>query len=39
VLANNQRFSSREFFKFGSFVYQNDLLFERLTVRGFTLLT
>jgi ATP-binding cassette subfamily G (WHITE) protein 2 len=35
VLANNESFDSKMFFKFGAFVYQNDLLFECLTVQCF----
>lgn len=34
ILANNEQFSSKTFYKFGAFVYQNDLLFECLTVQG-----
>jgi hypothetical protein len=33
-MANGAIFSSKQFNKFGSFVYQNDILFEALTVRG-----
>ena len=33
VMANGVAFTSKQFNKFGSFVYQNDILFEALTVR------
>ena len=34
VLANNSSYNSRSFYGFASYVYQNDLLNEALTVRG-----
>lgn len=33
VFANGAAFTSKQFNKFGSFVYQQDILFEALTVR------
>jgi ABC-type multidrug transport system ATPase subunit len=33
VKANGATFGASQFYSFGSFVYQNDILFEALTVR------
>lgn len=34
VLANNSPFNSSSFYNFGVYVYQDDTLYENLTVRG-----
>lgn len=34
VLANKITFDAETFYNFGSFIYQNDLLYQTLTVQG-----
>ena len=33
VQANNKTFSAEEFYNFGVYIYQNDILYEMLTVK------
>ena len=39
VLANKVPFNAESFYNFGTFIYQNDLLYQTLTVRCTCLLT
>ena len=39
IEANNCPFNERTFYNFGSFVFQNDILYETLTVKGTMRLT
>lgn len=34
VSANGQPYNAKEFYSFGNFVFQNDILFESMTVKG-----
>lgn len=34
VKANGVAYNSKEFYSFGNFVFQNDILFESMTVKG-----
>ncbi len=34
VLANKVEYNAESFYNFGTFVYQNDILYQTLTVRG-----
>ena len=34
VRANGVAYNAKEFYSFGNFVFQNDILFETMTVRG-----